>query len=156
VTSPEPARKLQPSEDGYVREWIREKLGTAGALVILALAIGLLGWRVLRKDPNVIATEKRHFICSETLKVFEYSLKEGDRYPIRSPYSKKNTGWPAEACYWNADGTVKREPTYVLLNEFIGVEGPTICPDCGKKVVRHNPLPPKKLWDEMLAREGKK
>ena len=36
---------------------------------------------------------------------------------------------------------LKPEPTWVLVNEFVGRPGPTFCPDCGRLVVGHNPAP---------------
>ena len=134
--------------------WIREKLGLPGALVICVIALGLVGYSAFgRKSEAEKASSQRVMICSETMKTFEYTLKEGDTFPVRSPYSKKNTGWPAEKCYWTRDGQAKRAPTYVLLNQYIGKEGPTICPDCGRKVVERNPLPPPSKWQELAERE---
>jgi hypothetical protein len=52
-----------------------------------------------------------------------------------------NTGYPAEACYWTADGGTKTEPTWVLMNAVLGKPGPTFCPDCGRLVVARNPMP---------------
>ena len=81
------------------------------------------------------------FICAETGKPFEYTIKRGDTLPVKSPHSGKNTGWEAEKCFWTADGKFKSEPTYVLLNEHSGKPGATFCPDCGRLVVRFNPPP---------------
>jgi hypothetical protein len=81
------------------------------------------------------------YICTETGKSFRHKNQIGEMQPILSPYSGKNTGVPAEACYWTTDGKEKREPTWVLLNEAVGKPGPTFCPDCGRLVVGHNPRP---------------
>ena len=81
------------------------------------------------------------YICTETGKPFRHKNRIGETQPIRSPYSGKNTGVPAEACYWTADGSIKKQPTWVLLNESSGKPGPTFCPDCGRLVVGHNPPP---------------
>jgi hypothetical protein len=79
------------------------------------------------------------YVCSETGKSFRHRNELGETTPILSPYSGKNTGYPAEACYWTADGHVKKDPTWVLLNSQIGKPEPTFCPDCGRLVVGHNP-----------------
>ena len=42
---------------------------------------------------------------------------------------------------WTKDGKIKQDPTPVLLNEYAGKPGPTFCPDCGRRVVAHNPPP---------------
>jgi hypothetical protein len=81
-------------------------------------------------------------MCSETGMTFEYTVHEGDQWPVLSPFSKKKTGYPAECCYWTKDGKRKATPTYVILNEDIGKPGDTFCPDCGRLVIGHNPPPP--------------
>jgi len=79
------------------------------------------------------------YICTETGQSFRHENKMGETLPIYSRFSGKNTGMPAEACYWTTDGKPKIDPTWVLLNEEIGKSGPTFCPDCGRLVVGHNP-----------------
>ena len=81
------------------------------------------------------------YVCTETGKSFRHKNVNGEVQPILSPYSGKNTGFPGEACYWNADGSIKTTPTWVLLNDLTGTPGPTFCPDCGRLVVGHNPKP---------------
>ena len=81
----------------------------------------------------------RIFVCSETGKAFHVTLNSSVQVPAYSPYSGKNTGYPAELCYWTADGKPKAEPTAVLMNSIVGKSGPTFCPDCGRLVVGHNP-----------------
>jgi hypothetical protein len=84
---------------------------------------------------------KRDYICSKTGKVFHIQLHEGDTIPRLSPYTNELTGYPAERCYWTTDGKTKPEPTYVLLNIYMGIRKPTFCPDCGRLVVPYNPTP---------------
>ena len=112
-------------------------------------------------SPEVAQANDRIYICSETGKSFHVSLSDldGKTVPIYSPYSHKNTGYPAELCYWNADGTPKKDPTPVLLNSDIGKPEPTFCPDCGRLVVGHNPMPvpgrqPPPTQAEMEARSA--
>jgi len=85
-------------------------------------------------------TNNRWFIDADTGKPFRHELKPGMTVPIAAP-SGKNTGYPAERCYWTKDGHVKQEPTLVLLNSYKGSKDPTFCPDCGRLVVGHNPAP---------------
>ena len=136
----------------WLREWIQEKLGVAGTGAVCLVTLGALGYFLFRPDPMVTESNTRTFICAETGKSYEYRLQEGDRYPVESPHSGKKTGYPAERCYWTAEGKAKREPTYVLLNEFAGKDGPTTCPDCGRRVYRHNARPPEEKWAELTAR----
>jgi hypothetical protein len=86
-------------------------------------------------------TNHRMFVCSKTGKAFPMELEAGMTIPVRSPYSGENTGYPAEACYWTADGQFKDTPDYVLLNSEVGKPGPTFCPVCGRLVVGRNPRP---------------
>ena len=139
-----------------MRKWIQEKLGVGGAVVVCVVAVGLLVYFAFGRESTARRANERTFICSETGKTFHYTLRDGDRFPVYSPHSKKNTGFPTEVCYWTADGGVKREPTYVLLNEYIGKEGPTICPDCGRKVYSHNPPPPPEKFAELRRQEESK
>lgn len=120
--------------------------GGGGALlaVVLLAAAGYLiynnYWNAAAEDPVDTA---RWFKCAEDGNDFAYVLKMGDKPPITCPKCKKETGFPAEACYWTRDGGVKDKPTYVILNKHLGKEGDTICPDCGRVVVGHNPDPRK-------------
>ena len=92
------------------------------------------------------ASRIRIAVDSATGKVFsEYKIRDGETWPWKHPSTGKSTLYPAEACYWTADGQAKLEPTYVILKSIMGEEGDTICPDCGRKVVAHNPMPPDSL-----------
>ena len=66
-----------------------------------------------------------------------------------NPATGNATLYPAEPCYWTADGGVTREPTLVLLNMYRGGDpyAPTICPGCGREVIYMNPPPPAKLFE---------
>ena len=110
-----------------------------GVLILVGYELRNLFWT----SPEVAAANTRVFICSETLKSFKVNLADisGASLPIHSPHSNKDTGFPAELCYWTADGQIKKEPTAVLLNSLIDQPEPTFCPDCGRLVVGHNPLP---------------
>jgi hypothetical protein len=137
-----------------LRQWIAGRGGLALAVVLLA-ASGLYVISWFRGQPDLTAAE-RNFICSETGKAFAYRLKEGDREPVMSPYTKRPTGYRAEKCYWKREtgpgGEVlwkaKKTPTLVLLNRYKGEPEPTLCPDCGRVVKPHNPLPPMDLIRE--------
>lgn len=91
--------------------------------------------------PSALAehSRRRPYICAETGKSFEVVLEPGMNIPVHSPFSGKDTGYPAELCYWNADGSIKTKPTPVLLHSLVGKPEPTFCPDCGRLVVGHNP-----------------
>ena len=117
-------------------------LGVVVALVLLSTA-AYLTYRTLYTAEQVpLDPPPIMYICAETLKTFQHTPPVGEMNPIESPYTKKNTAYPAEKCYWTADGRQKLIPTYILLNEHIGVDKATICPDCKRLVTHHNPTPP--------------
>lgn len=119
------------------------KLSVAAVVLIAAMVIGYI--QVGGPDDADIAAE-RAYIDIDTGNVFSHVLRTGDMEPIKSP-SGKMSGYRAEACYWGkgADGKwfIKDKPTYVVLKNRIDPEStePTFCPDCGRRVVGHNPKP---------------
>lgn len=120
-------------------------LGLVVVVVLLSVA-GYTTWKLFTAPPE--PPPKHQFeevICAVTLKHFQHERESGETFPYYSPYTKDQTAYPAETCYWTKDGKAKLEPTYVLLNEYIKKQGPTLCPDCGRLVEPHNPPPPAEL-----------
>ncbi len=117
-------------------------LGIVLVVVLLSTA-GFLTYKTLRTAPRPEPGENEvTLMCSESGKLFQHNLKEGETWPIVSPYSKKATGFPVERCYWTKEGKRKKTPTYVILNHYRGKPGDTLCPDCGRIIIPHNPPPP--------------
>jgi hypothetical protein len=114
---------------------------TAGVVVVVVFASLYVEIRNTVNPPAAAAMYEVSFICSQTGQVFKHAPQKGESIPVYSPFSGANTGYPAEFCYWTADGQIKSTPTPVLLNSWIGKSGPTFCPDCGRLVVSHNPFP---------------
>ena len=115
-----------------------------GRVVVGAAIVGvvaLLFWVLGGRSPGAAASADRTYICSKTGKVFKVTLKPGMEIPVKSPYSGEMTGYPAEECFWNADGTTRKEPSFVLVRKYLGEKEETFCPDCGRRVVPHNPAP---------------
>lgn len=118
--------------------------GKAGPVIagVIILVGGFLIWNNASgsfTNPALADNYNRLFICAETGKEFRYGLKLGDTIPVKSPYSGKETGFEAEACFWTKDGKPTEKPTYVLLNSHKGGKEPTFCPDCGRLVRPLNP-----------------
>ena len=121
---------------------MRGKRGKVLASLLAVIGVAGLWWsgkRVLGKTDAAGISQTRWMICSETGKVFEGSIQRGSVFPLYSPYSKRQTGYPAERCFWTADGQIKSEPTFVLVKGHLGEKGPTFCPDCGRLVLVNNP-----------------
>jgi hypothetical protein len=124
-----------------LREWLSSTPGKIAGVVVALLLVALVWFQVranLGPSSAAAISNERVFICAETGKTFKVHLTVGTPIPALSPYSKKETGYPPELCFWTADGQVKEEPTYVLLNEYVHKPGPTFCPDCGRLVTLNN------------------
>ncbi|MAY74068.1 MAG: hypothetical protein CMJ31_04950 [Phycisphaerae bacterium] len=143
------ASRLRRRPARPTRERTRSIVAPARLSAVVALVVGA-GWALAGAlyDPSAAldaSTRKRDLICAQTGKVFERStVPEGATFPLTGPGGAA-TLYPAELCFWTADGRAKREPTRVLLNMYRGVDGPTVCPDCGREVVYANPMPPIEL-----------
>ena len=128
----------------------------AGVGILAGLVMAawwLRGGGSLAEDIN-----RRTLIDATTGEVFvELRLPTGATSPFKNPKTGTNSLYLAEACFWNADGTAKLQPTWVLLNEYKGINEPTMCPDCNRRVVGHNPMPPVNLLAEAHERsQGRK
>lgn len=137
------------------KQWLTIAACVASLLVLGWVISGTLSGNAL--DPAA-ASRSLTLIDTVTGEVFtSVSAKEGAIAPYENPKTGKRTLVPPEACYWTRDGKAKIEPTLVVLNSFAGKPGPTICPDCGREVVRHNPMPPDtlmlKAYDEEEAKK---
>ena len=127
-----------------LREFLETRTGRVMSVGFIVVAVGVLVasvWASLGGNEAAAASRERLFICAETGRPFVHEIQAGESMPVRSPHTGKDTGYPAERCYWTADGSIKDEPTPVLLNEWGGKPGATFCPDCNRLVVGHNPQP---------------
>lgn len=132
----------------------RQAVMMGAAMLALVAAISLFIFQIFGGPPTAAAqSQTLTAIDSESNEVFkDVPLKIGDTAPWANPRTGRRTLFPAEPCYWTKDGKAKIEPTMVLLNDYAGKPGPTLCPDCGRKVVGRNPMPPAALMMEALQR----
>lgn len=146
-----------------IREFLNKPAGRVVAVVIALAGLGVATWILYDSLVNVPEelSNKAWFVDTETGKGFRAEMDVGQTVPIRAP-SGKDSGYPAELCFWTADGGSKPDPTPVVLNHWLGKEGPTFCPDCGRLVVGHNPAPreglkpPPKREEYRPGREGER
>ncbi|HUO07943.1 MAG TPA: hypothetical protein VM008_06565 [Phycisphaerae bacterium] len=125
-------------------QFFHTRSGKALLFALAIAALGLVGYQLyamIRPNDGTSELNRRWFVCTETRKAYQLDLTSVREIPAPSPFSGKNTGEPAELCYWTAEGKTKDTPTPVLLNEYIGDPSPTFCPDCGRLVVGRNPAP---------------
>jgi len=132
---------------------LRAKVKVIGSLVLLVIA-GFLIVRSFSGSNIGEASRKRIAVDSETGEVIEIKIVDGDRFPWKNPKTGQLTLYPGEPCYWTKDGKAKLIPTYVFVKAYAGIKEKTICPDCGKEVRQHNPLPPDKLMEEAATNKG--
>lgn len=122
-------------------------VGASAALLVLAIVV--LRATLLAPPDVGDLSRRRTVIDTKTGEIIrDFVIPEDSTMPWTNPKTGEKTLIQGEACYWTKDGKAKLEPTYVLLNEMTGKPGPTICPDCGRTVVAHNPLPPADLLRE--------
>lgn len=114
------------------------------SVVVLIAAGALIYWQLFTGPPSAEAeTRRRDLIDAKSGKFFkDFKIPANSRFPYTNPDTGEATLFPTEKCFWTRDGKAKLTPTHVLLNEYAGRTGDTICPDCGRKVVPHNPMPP--------------
>jgi hypothetical protein len=127
-----------------IREFLDKPAGKATAIVVILCAIALCLYSLkssMSTDEATGYSQDPWFVCAETGKAFHHALQAGEKFPVYSSASGKNTAYPAELCYWTKDAKIKNVPTPVLLNDWTGKPGPTFCPECGRLVVGHNPAP---------------
>ncbi|MEE8169979.1 MAG: hypothetical protein V3T70_05470 [Phycisphaerae bacterium] len=122
----------------------------AASAVVLA-GSGFFIWNSLGQTGMASRANTRVFICTDCEGTFRYKIKMGDIEPLPCRHCDKEAAYGAEACYWAKDGasnwTAKKDPTWVIVRERMGLEGKTYCPDCEHEVVGHNPRPPQELMD---------
>ncbi len=128
------------------------KVVAVSVLALAAIAAVLGAMILLRPDPRSVMKEEsrlRPMIDAASGRVFtRYRMEDGQTIPFENPDTGQATLYPAELCFWTKDGKAKLDPTYVLLNEYVGKPGPTMCPDCGRRVVQHNAIPSAELMAE--------
>lgn len=137
------------------RSWDAKTIAMAigGGVVFLVAAV--LIFRAVGSFTSSAGADSRRRTAVDSVsgEVFkEYAIKDGDTWPWKNPKTGDRTLYPAETCFWTKDGQATLEPTHVILNEVLGIEGATICPDCGRQVVTHNPMPP----TELLVKAGER
>lgn len=133
-------------------------LGMSVFLVSMAVLgyVSLSAYKTWTESP-LAQSRKATLKDSETGEVFEnFSTPSNESSPFANPKTGKRTLYPAEACYWTKDGKAKFPPTFVILNERLGITAPTKCPDCGRPVRRFNPLPPDNLMQAAWEASQKK
>ena len=134
------------------RLWI----GVIAAILTFACLVFIARQFATFSDSPGAGTRTRVAIDAETGEIFmKFRIRDGQSLPWPHPRSGKLTVYPAETCHWTKDGQAKIEPTYVLLNELIGTTEPTLCSDCGRRVVPHNPLPPMELMEAAANRASR-
>lgn len=144
---PSPARQ-GVAMNQFLEDFTHTPLGKGAIVAGIVLALALAGYSLtsfLSDSDAVRLSREGTFIDATTGRPFSYEIEPGTKIPVLAP-SGKNTGYPAELCWWTADGKFRSEPYPVLLNRYVNKPEPTYCPDCGRLVSPHSgpPMPGQK------------
>src|SRR5579862_5162664 len=83
---------------------------TAVGLILIGVFFTYLSIRSnLGPNEGALIARQRMFVCSQTGKAFEHDISDGEVFPVKSPFSGTDTGYPGEACYWTKDGQAKTD-----------------------------------------------
>jgi hypothetical protein len=111
---------------------------TAVALIAVAL-VGVaiwIGWRATA-DPVAEAAARRTLMDAETGELVEIRVDERfSGFPVVNPGTGRSTLYPTETC--RSEVCAARGGTPVILNSYLGKEGPTHCPVCRAEARFHN------------------
>jgi hypothetical protein len=127
-----------------------DRINKRTVLVVIAIAaFGLAAYRLSRATPRpVAAANTRMLMDAETGQLVAVNVADGfGPFPAVHTRTGRRTLYPTEVCY--ADGCAAKGGTHVILNRYLGRDGPTHCPACGAEVRFHNPGPgqgPTKGW----------
>jgi hypothetical protein len=146
------------------QEWLHTAVGRITVVGVLIIALADTGWSMMRYfGPNAAQQYSNAplFIDSVTGKTFHYQLKIGDTIPVLSPFTGRNTGYPAAFSYWSKSGRILAHPEPVLLNTWLGKRGPTFAPLSGRLVVADEkpprpgstPPPTKAQYEQWMRRD---
>ena len=106
-------------------------------LACIALA-GLFGiWRIVTTLSPTLAQQacaNRLFIDSVTGKTFHAAIHVGQTMPVASPFTGRKTGYPVAWSWWSRNGAPLHSPEPVLMNFWLGLNGPTFAPLSGRLV----------------------
>ena len=128
-----------------------DRLNKKAVLVVVAAGLAALAicivWRA-KSDPVAAAANTRTLMDAETQEMVEVRVDEDlGPFPIVNPKTGRRTLYPTEVSCANA--CAAQGGTHVILNQYLGKEGPTYCPACGAEVRFHNPgpgQPPTEGW----------
>ena len=124
--------------DMDIRAALRGPAGKVVTVIVLLAGATALwaAWRTVN-PPNPAGSPM--FLEIADHYAYPQELTAGMRIPTKGPHGFD--AYPAEPCYWTADGHPKSTPDWVVLNSALGKQGPTFCPVCHRLVVFRNPSP---------------
>ena len=101
----------------WLTNLLEKPAGKAAGIVfcLAGLALGVYVIKNYATSPALAQDKNRIFIDATTGQSFSHELVLGESIPVQAP-SGNMSGFPAELCYWTKEGTIKSDPTPVLLN----------------------------------------
>ena len=117
---------------------LKKTLAGLAALILVIFAVR--SFRNSLGDSTAEAANTRTLMDVETGELFEVEVDENfGPFPMVNPKNGNKTLYATEVCY--ARTCLDKGGTHVIMNELLGKEGPTYCPQCGALVRFHNPGP---------------
>ena len=118
---------------------VNRKSVLAVTIVGVILLTAWVGWRDAGNHAAAVANT-RTLMDAETGDLVEVHVEEGfGPFPALNHKTGRRTLYPTEVCY--SKTCAARGGTHVILNSYLGKDGPTLCPVCGAEVRFHNPGP---------------
>jgi len=118
---------------------LNKKAVLAVVVAVLVVAGAYRLWSATG-NPAAVAANTRTLMDSETRELVQVHVDEQlGAFPLVNPKTGRRTLYPTEVCY--ASTCAAQGGTHVILNVYLGKEGPTYCPACGAVVRFHNPGP---------------
>lgn len=118
----------------------RSKAGVSAGLVlcvaVVAFALARVGGVVADDQPQ---WPRIRVMDKQTGDLRWKRVAPQAEFPYRNPKTGERSMYPVEYCFYNECGPAGGTP--VILNDYLGKEGPTTCPRCGEEVHAHNPRP---------------
>lgn len=142
------------ADAGESREKV--KLVVAGVIFLVA---GGVAWFTLGGQSQLDLANERVYMCNECGEFRPHLPREGEIEPLKCPKCGAMAYYETEKCFWTkgSDGEwkAKTQPSFAILKQRIDPNSTeeTFCPDCGRKVVGRNPLPPEDLMAAAEAEE---
>lgn len=116
-------------------------MGRLKQIILVVVAVCIVGYAAMQVlnagDASPTSANSRILKDAESGELVEIEVRPGmGPYPHENPKTGKKTLYPTEICF--ANDCDRKGGTRVILNAWLGVDKPTLCPNCGALVTVMN------------------